>query len=91
MTMATHTSFMPLPEAEPVSKSILVVNKMSRDGTRILDDGVLVFDGHEKHPTVEGPKFYKVNGYYYISAPAGGVATGWQLILRSKNIYGPIR
>jgi len=70
-------------------KSVLAVNKMSKDGMHILDDGVLVFDGHEKHPTVEGPKFYKLNGYYYISAPAGGVATGWQLVLRSKNIYGP--
>lgn len=70
-------------------KSVLVVHKMSPDGTKLLDDGVLVFDGHDKHPTVEGPKFYKRNGFYYIFAPAGGVATGWQLILRSKNIYGP--
>ena len=70
-------------------KSILVVNKMNREGTRILDDGVLVFDGHTADSTVEGPKFYKLNGYYYILAPAGGVATGWQLALRSKNIYGP--
>ena len=70
-------------------KSILVVNKMNREGTRIIDDGVIVFDGHDADPTVEGPKFYKLNGYYYILAPAGGVATGWQLALRSKNIYGP--
>src|SRR6185369_3468289 len=70
-------------------KSILVVNKMNKDGTRILDDGVIVFDGHISDPTVEGPKFYKLNGWYYIFAPAGGVATGWQLALRSKNIYGP--
>lgn len=70
-------------------KSVLVVNKMSADGTRLLDDGVMVFDGHEKHPTVEGPKFHKIGEYYYISAPAGGVPTGWQLVLRSKNIYGP--
>jgi len=62
---------------------------MSADGTRLLEDGVLVFDGHDGHPTVEGPKFYKLNGYYYILAPAGGVSTGWQLVLRSKNIYGP--
>ncbi|MCD8540373.1 MAG: family 43 glycosylhydrolase, partial [Leadbetterella sp.] len=47
------------------------------------------FDGQKDHATVEGPKMYKRNGYYYLSAPAGGVATGWQLILRSKNIYGP--
>jgi beta-xylosidase len=70
-------------------KSILVVNRMSPDGTKLLDGGVMVFDGHDNHPTVEGPKIYKRNGYYYISAPAGGVATGWQLILRSRNIYGP--
>ncbi|HEY6186278.1 MAG TPA: glycoside hydrolase 43 family protein [Pyrinomonadaceae bacterium] len=70
-------------------KSILVVNRMSPDGTRLLDDGVMVFDGHDKHPTIEGPKFYKRNGYYYISAPAGGVEEGWQLVLRSRNIYGP--
>ena len=70
-------------------KSILVVSRMSPDGTRLLDDGVLVFDGHDKHPTVEGPKFYKRNGYYYIFAPAGGVETGWQLALRSKNVHGP--
>jgi beta-xylosidase len=70
-------------------KSILVVSRMSADGTRLLDDGVMVFDGHDKHPTVEGPKFYQRNGYYYIFAPAGGVEEGWQLVLRSKNIYGP--
>ena len=70
-------------------KSVLVVSRMSPDGTRLLDDGVMVFDGHDKHPTVEGPKFYKRNGYYYIFAPAGGVERGWQLVLRSKNVYGP--
>lgn len=70
-------------------KSIIVVSRMSADGTRLLDDGVMVFDGHDKHPTLEGPKFYKRNGYYYIFAPAGGVETGWQLVLRSKHVYGP--
>jgi len=70
-------------------KSILTVNKMNPEGKKVLDKGVHVFDGHDAHPTVEGPKFYKRNGYYYIFTPAGGVATGWQLILRSKNIYGP--
>ena len=70
-------------------KSVLTLNKMSPDGTKVLDEGVMVFDGHDAHPTVEGPKLHKRNGYYYIFAPAGGVATGWQLVLRSKNIYGP--
>ena len=70
-------------------KSILTVHKMNAEGTKVLDYGRHVFDGHESHPTVEGSKFYKRNGYYYIFAPAGGVSTGWQLVLRSKNIYGP--
>src|SRR5687767_2549340 len=47
-------------------KTILIVSKMDPAGSRLLDDGVLVFDGHDKHPTVEGPKFYKRDGYYYI-------------------------
>ena len=70
-------------------KSIIVIKKLNRDGTKVLDEGKLVYDGHELDPTVEGPKLYKRNGYYYIFAPAGGVSTGWQLVLRSKNIYGP--
>lgn len=70
-------------------KSLLSVNKMNPEGTKVLDQGIHVFDGHDHHDTVEGSKFYKRNGYYYIFAPAGGVSTGWQLILRSKNVYGP--
>jgi beta-xylosidase len=70
-------------------KSVLIVSRMTAAGDRLLDDGVIVFDGHGKNPTVEGPKFYKRNGYYYIFAPAGGVTTGWQLVLRSKSVYGP--
>lgn len=70
-------------------KSIIVVKKMNSAGTRVLDEGKMVYDGHETDPTIEGPKFYKRNGYYYIFAPAGGVPTGWQLVLRSRNVYGP--
>lgn len=70
-------------------KSTLILNKMSADGTRVLDDGAIVVDGHDNNPTLEGPKLYKRNGYYYILAPAGGVGKGWELAMRSKNIYGP--
>lgn len=70
-------------------KSILAINKMAADGTALLDDGALVFDGHAAHPTIEGPKLYTRDGYYYIFAPAGGVSPGWQTVLRSKSIYGP--
>src|SRR5688572_26498157 len=70
-------------------KSVIVVKRLNADGTKTTDAGKLVYDGHETDPTIEGPKFYKRNGWYYIFAPAGGVSTGWQLVLRSKNIYGP--
>ena len=70
--------------------SILVICELNAEGTEVISDPVMVFDGNDgKNHTVEGPKLYKRNGYYYIFAPAGGVATGWQLVLRSGNIYGP--
>ncbi len=70
-------------------KSIIVVKELNKHGTKVISDGVMVYDGHEADPTIEGPKFYKRNGYYYIFAPAGGVSTGWQTVLRSKNVFGP--
>jgi beta-xylosidase len=70
-------------------KSVLMVSRMTPAGTSTYGDDVMVFDGHDANPTVEGPKFYKRNHYYYIFAPAGGVTNGWQLVLRSKNIFGP--
>lgn len=70
-------------------KHKLTINKLSNDGKNILDEGVDVFCDSINHPTTEGPKLYKQNGFYYIFAPAGGVKYGWQIVLRSKNIYGP--
>jgi len=70
-------------------KSVLGIFEMSPDGTKALTDSRLVFDGHPVNTTTEGPKFYKRNGFYYILCPAGGVKPGWQLALRSKNVYGP--
>lgn len=70
-------------------KSMLAVCTMDSDGFHAKNDDVLLIDGHKNDPTVEGPKIYKRNGYYYIFAPAGGVATGWQTVFRAKNIYGP--
>jgi beta-xylosidase len=70
-------------------KSVLGVFEITTDGTKAITESRLVFDGHPNHSTVEGAKVYKRNGYYYIFAPAGGVKPGWQLAMRSKNIYGP--
>ncbi|MCL1943963.1 MAG: glycoside hydrolase 43 family protein [Candidatus Azobacteroides sp.] len=70
-------------------KSVLAVTRLSPDGKKAVGESKIIYDGHEKDETIEGPKFYKRNGYYYIFAPAGGVSAGWQVVLRSKNIYGP--
>lgn len=70
-------------------KSILHLSRIKADCSGVLDDGRHVFDGTKTEPTIEGPKLYKRNGYYYIFAPAGGVKPGWQVVLRSKNIWGP--
>lgn len=70
-------------------KSMLYMSPIEPDCSGVLDDGQFVYDGHDTQPTIEGPKLYKRNGYYYIFAPAGGVKTGWQTVLRSRNIYGP--
>lgn len=70
-------------------KSLLSITRLTSDGKRTIGESRIIYDGHDTDPTIEGPKFYKRNGYYYIFAPAGGVATGWQLAMRSKNVYGP--
>ena len=70
-------------------KSILSVRELSADGSKAIGQPVIVFDGNNTHHTAEGPKFYKRNGWYWIMCPAGGVATGWQLAMRSKSPYGP--
>lgn len=70
-------------------KSVLHVAPLSPDGTRVIGEDRMVFDGRANHPTIEGPKFYKRDGWYYIFAPAGGVSTGWQTVLRSRSVYGP--
>ncbi len=67
----------------------LRVCPMASDASCLLGEGQIVFHQPEKHPTLEGPKFLKKDGWYYILAPAGGVETGWQVALRAKEIYGP--
>ena len=70
-------------------KSILAVFEMNAEGTQAITPSRTVYDGHADDPTIEGAKFHKRNGEYYIFAPAGGVATGWQVVMKSENVYGP--
>jgi beta-xylosidase len=67
----------------------LRVCPMSPDGSRLLGEGQIVIDAPDRQPTIEGPKFLQKDGWYYILAPAGGVTTGWQTVLRARHIYGP--
>ena len=69
--------------------SVLTVRELSEDGRRAIGKPRIVFDGGQVNHTTEGPKFYKRDGYYWIMCPAGGVAMGWQLAMRSKSPYGP--
>jgi beta-xylosidase len=70
-------------------KSVLAVRELNATADSVIGQPVMVYDGHGIDPTIEGPKLYKRNNWYYIFAPAGGVSTGWQLVLRSKSVYGP--
>jgi beta-xylosidase len=69
--------------------SVLHVRRLSPDGRSVVGEGAQVFDGTARHPTIEGPKFYKRAGWYYVFAPAGGVKDGWQTVLRSRSVLGP--
>jgi beta-xylosidase len=72
--------------------NVLTLRRMDTQATRMLDDaGKIVIDGgrYPGYHTVEGPKLYKANGYYYVFAPAGGVEMGWQAVFRSRAIDGP--
>ncbi len=70
--------------------SRLHMMRMSPEGTFVYGKERVIFDGRENGQyTIEGPKVYKRDGWYYIFAPAGGVKTGWQTVLRSKSIWGP--
>jgi beta-xylosidase len=71
--------------------NILTLLELNNDGTTVIDDFGYIINGDRlaNYRTLEGPKLYKHGGWYYVFAPAGGVATGWQSVFRSKNIRGP--
>ncbi|GEK03407.1 glycoside hydrolase 43 family protein [Streptomyces sp. 1-11] len=72
-------------------KNRLTGHRMHPDGTSLLDDGQVIVDG-DRLPgwfTLEGPKLYRHDGWFWILAPAGGVETGWQGAFRSRGFFGP--
>jgi beta-xylosidase len=85
--------------------NLITLHELSADGTKILDAGKnvqqvegktsdvgsIIIDANKLTGwrTLEGPKFYKRDGWYWVFAPAGGVATGYQAVFRSRNLRGP--
>ncbi len=69
--------------------NVLTGHRMRPDARELLDDGVVIIDGEGICTGLEGPKAYQRDGEFWILAPAGGVATGWQMAFRSKDFFGP--
>ena len=72
--------------------NVLTLHRMAPDGRSLQGDkGKVVIDGNRlpAYRTLEGPKLYKADGWYYVFAPAGGVEHGWQSVFRSRSIDGP--
>ena len=73
----------------------LYVTELNEDARSVKGDKVKIWSGRFKNAHelgggfgMEGSHVYKINGKYYITCPAGGTE-GWQICLRSDNIYGP--
>lgn len=73
----------------------LYVTELNADARSVKGEKVKIWTDRFKNAHelgggfgMEGSHVYKINGKYYITCPAGGTE-GWQICLRSDNIYGP--
>ena len=73
----------------------LYVTELAHDARSVVSKPRQIWSGRFKnahelggHFGMEGAHVYKIKGKYYITCPAGGTE-GWQICLRSDNIYGP--
>ncbi|MEU8577950.1 glycoside hydrolase family 43 protein [Streptomyces asoensis] len=72
-------------------KNRLTGHRMHPEGTAVLDEGKVIVEG-DRIPgwfTLEGPKLYRHDGWFWILAPAGGVESGWQGAFRARDFFGP--
>jgi len=69
----------------------LTLHRMNPDASEVLDEGRVIINGDEMSGwhTIEGPKLYHREGWYYVFAPAGGVSEGYQAVFRSRKPEGP--
>lgn len=72
-------------------KNRLSLLEVSSDLTTVLSPSQIIIDGADLPGmlTLEGPKAYLHDGWYWIYAPAGGVADGYQVVFRSRDVRGP--
>lgn len=72
-------------------KNRITLHRLRPDALAICDAGKVIIDGDSMPGwhTIEGPKLYRRGHYYYLFAPAGGVADGYQAVFRSRCIEGP--
>lgn len=78
----------PLGVPEPRTYDMLLW-KLSPDGKKLLDNGTVIHRGHG----AEATKILKINGWYYIfyceHQDGDFKRDRMQLVMRSKNLYGP--
>lgn len=72
-------------------KNRLSLLEVTPDLTAPLSTSQVIIDGATIPGmlTLEGPKIYRHGGWYWIYAPAGGVADGYQVVFRSRDLHGP--
>lgn len=71
--------------------NLLTLHRLSADAKRIADEGKVIINANllPGWNTLEGPKLYQRDGFYYVFAPAGGVSEGYQSVFRARDIWGP--
>ncbi|MGP9539249.1 family 43 glycosylhydrolase [Brachybacterium sp. AOP43-C2-M15] len=72
-------------------KNRLSLLEVTPDLTAPLSTSQVIIDGAAIPDmlTLEGPKAYRHDDWYWIYAPAGGVADGYQVVFRSRDLHGP--
>lgn len=63
----------------------IYLHRMSEDGTGLLDEGRVIFEGDG----AEGPKWYDTEDGVLMMFPQGGTSMGWQMALRGTSMEGP--
>jgi len=72
------------PSAREKANQIRVF-RMSLDGTRLLDEGKVIYSG----PGAEAAKIYKIKGLFYIFLAEWRQSDRKQIVLRGRSMYGP--